>query len=65
MTDYTQQKDTNKKDFSKKDKLLKIPVECYSRVCGYFRPISQWHAGKQEEFKDRKTYGVGNKDQGE
>lgn len=31
----------------------KIPVEVYSRVCGYFRPVSQWNKGKKEEFKER------------
>lgn len=30
--------------------------EVYSRVCGYFRPVSNWNHGKREEFKDRKTY---------
>lgn len=32
--------------------------EVYSRVCGYFRPVSNWNKGKQEEFKERKTYEV-------
>ncbi len=31
-----------------------IPMEVYSRVSGYFRPVSQWNKGKQEEFKNRK-----------
>ncbi len=31
----------------------KIPVEVYSRVVGYFRPVNQWNKGKQEEFFDR------------
>jgi anaerobic ribonucleoside-triphosphate reductase len=35
---------------------LKVPVEVYSRVVGYFRPINQWNKGKQEEFRDRKVY---------
>ena len=34
-------------------KVLKIPCEIYSRVVGYFRPVSQWNKGKQEEFKER------------
>jgi ribonucleoside-triphosphate reductase len=34
----------------------RIPVEVYSRVCGYFRPINQWNPGKQAEFKDRHEY---------
>ena len=31
----------------------KIPVEVYSRVCGYYRPVLQWHPGKREEFTER------------
>lgn len=31
----------------------KIPVEVYSRVVGYYRPIDQWNKGKRAEFKDR------------
>lgn len=32
----------------------RIPVEVYSRVVGYFRPVNQWNKGKQEEFFERK-----------
>ncbi|MFA5175341.1 MAG: ribonucleoside triphosphate reductase [Patescibacteria group bacterium] len=32
------------------------PCEVYSRIVGYIRPVSQWHRGKQEEFKMRKTF---------
>ena len=32
--------------------------EVYSRVCGYFRPVSNWNHGKREEFVERKTYKV-------
>ncbi|HOO70477.1 MAG TPA: anaerobic ribonucleoside-triphosphate reductase [Spirochaetota bacterium] len=35
---------------------LKVPVEVYSRVAGYFRPVNQWNKGKQEEFRERKEY---------
>ena len=35
--------------------MKKIPVEIYSRVVGYFRPLNQWNKGKQSEFKDRVT----------
>jgi len=31
-----------------------VPAEIYSRVSGYFRPVSQWNKGKQEEFFQRK-----------
>lgn len=34
-------------------------TEVYSRVTGYFRPVSNWNKGKQEEFKERKVYKVG------
>jgi len=30
--------------------------EVYSRVVGYLRPVSQWNAGKQEEYKLRDTF---------
>ena len=36
----------------------RIPVETYSRVVGYFRPVNQWNKGKQAEFWDRKNYKV-------
>ena len=35
--------------------------EVYSRVCGYFRPVSNWNHGKKEEFKDRKEFNVSKK----
>ena len=25
-----------------------------ARIVGYYRPVAQWNAGKQQEFKDRK-----------
>ena len=30
--------------------------EIYSRVVGYYRPVSQWNDGKQSEFADRLEY---------
>ncbi len=33
-------------------------TEVYSRVVGYYRPVTNWNKGKQEEFKERKTYAV-------
>ena len=36
----------------------KIPVEVYSRIVGYFRPVNQWNKGKQEEFKERKEFNI-------
>ncbi|MDR2385957.1 MAG: ribonucleoside triphosphate reductase [Deltaproteobacteria bacterium] len=32
------------------------PADVYSRVVGYYRPISRWNDGKQTEFKMRTTY---------
>ncbi|PUA34315.1 MAG: ribonucleoside triphosphate reductase [Candidatus Terraquivivens tikiterensis] len=32
------------------------PTEVYSRVVGYLRPVEQWNVGKQEEFKQRRTF---------
>ena len=36
----------------------RIPVEVYSRVVGYFRPVNQWNAGKREEKKQRYEYSL-------
>ena len=35
-----------------------FPVRCevFSRVVGYIRPVTQWNEGKQEEFRQRKTF---------
>ena len=33
-----------------------LPCEIYSRVTGYLRPVRQWNAGKQQEFKERKMF---------
>jgi hypothetical protein len=33
--------------------MRKVRVEVYSRVSGYYRPISQWNKGKQAEFAER------------
>jgi len=32
---------------------VKIPTITYSRVCGYYRPISSWNKGKKREWDDR------------
>ena len=31
-------------------------TEIYSRVVGYFRPVSNWNKGKREEFRGRKVF---------
>ncbi len=37
---------------------IEQPCEVYSRVVGYIRPVQQFHKGKAQEFKDRKTFVV-------
>lgn len=32
----------------------KVPVETYSRVVGFFRPVHEWNKGKQSEWQDRR-----------
>ncbi|MFO8061350.1 MAG: anaerobic ribonucleoside-triphosphate reductase [bacterium] len=39
-------------------KVKKVPTEIYSRVVGYFRPVSNWNEGKKEEFSKRKEFRV-------
>lgn len=34
----------------------RTPVECWSRVMGYHRPVSEWNRGKKQEFADRKFF---------
>lgn len=44
-------------DEAQKDtQVRKIPCEVFSRTVGYLRPVQNWHDGKKQEFKDRKTY---------
>jgi ribonucleoside-triphosphate reductase len=33
--------------------------EVYNRVVGFYRPVNQFNAGKQQEFKDRKMFDTG------
>ncbi|MBC7347437.1 MAG: ribonucleoside triphosphate reductase [Clostridia bacterium] len=33
--------------------------EVYSRVVGYYRPVSRWNAGKKAEFADRRVFHIG------
>lgn len=33
-----------------------IPCEIYSRIVGYYRPVSSWNVGKTQEYKERKTF---------
>lgn len=47
---------SNEEEQEKEEKVLKVPCEVYSRIVGYLRPIQNWHKGKRQEFKDRKTF---------
>ena len=38
--------------------LIKQPCEVYSRVVGYYRPVTQYNTGKQQEFKERKEFKI-------
>lgn len=38
---------------------VRVPCEVYSRIVGYLRPVQNWHKGKQQEFRERKTFRVG------
>ena len=31
-------------------------TEVYSRVVGYYRPVSEWNKGKRAEFADRQPF---------
>lgn len=44
-----------KKENIETKKVKVVPCEVYSRVVGYFRPVSNWNPGKQQEFTERKT----------
>jgi hypothetical protein len=47
-------------DCFQKDPVLRNfrPVETYSRVVGYMRPIDSWNGAKRAEFGMRKTFKV-------
>jgi ribonucleoside-triphosphate reductase len=34
------------------------PVETYSRITGYYRPVGNWNEGKVQEFSERTEYRV-------
>ena len=35
-----------------------VPCQVFSRVVGYLSPVQGWHAGKQQEWKERRTFNV-------
>jgi hypothetical protein len=38
------------------------PVICYSRVTGWFSPLTAWGPGKLSEWADRKTFDIKKED---
>lgn len=36
-----------------RDMLSKVKTEVYSRIVGYYRPVSNWNIGKAQEFIER------------
>jgi len=40
-------------------------TEVYSRIVGYYRPVSNWNKGKREEYFERKTFHSEKNDLGE
>jgi len=63
---YEGDKSNPEEYFFKCDECFKIkptltdfqPVECYSRVVGYLRPVDQWNAAKEQEFELRENYQI-------
>lgn len=53
----------NSKEIKLDDK-KRTPCEVWTRVMGYYRPTSGFNAGKQSEYKDRKSFKV-KEDKGE
>ncbi len=49
-------KKINDNDILKKFAVLRCPVECWTRVMGYFRPVSSYNEGKKSEFYHRKWF---------
>lgn len=35
---------------------MRTKCEVFSRVVGYYRPVSNWNKGKAAEFKERKEF---------
>lgn len=38
------------------DESERTRCEIWTRVMGYYRPVSMWNAGKQSEYADRKAF---------
>ncbi|MGC9319080.1 MAG: anaerobic ribonucleoside-triphosphate reductase [Armatimonadota bacterium] len=38
------------------DESERTRCEIWTRVMGYYRPVSMWNAGKQSEYADRRAF---------
>ncbi|MBO7732882.1 MAG: hypothetical protein J6S67_10025 [Methanobrevibacter sp.] len=43
-------------EFLETNKEKRTLCECWTRVMGYFRPMSDYNKGKKSEFKERKWF---------
>ena len=46
----------NDEEYLEQNKLKRTLTEIWCRCMGYFRAVSQYNAGKKQEFKDRKWF---------
>ena len=36
----------------------KVPCEVFSRIVGYYRPVTAWNDGMAQQFKERVVFDV-------
>ena len=41
-----------------KEAIEKRNVDVYSRIVGYYRPVSNWNKGKKQEYDERKMFNI-------
>ena len=44
---------------TKSVRVLGVRCDIYSRIVGYYTPVSNWNLGKKEEFRLRKSVEIG------
>ena len=44
------------KEILEANEVQRQPVECWTRVMGYFRPVSEFNQGKKAEFEERQWF---------
>ena len=40
------------------DNAERTKCQRFSRIVGYYRPVSQWNEGKQAEWQERKAFSL-------